>query len=66
MCIAKITQSNKMLLSLAIAVFTQVLVGFRYGRDDLDVLGLNFRRDLVDVSEMLKPRVHTVHVNNYT
>lgn len=31
-------------------VFAQILVGFRYGRDDLDVLGLNFRRDLVDVS----------------
>ncbi|KAL5476277.1 hypothetical protein EMCRGX_G026201 [Ephydatia muelleri] len=29
-------------------VFAQVLTGFRYGRDDLDVLGLNFRRDLVD------------------
>ncbi len=36
-------------LSLA-AVFAQVLAGFRYGRDDLDVLGLNFRRDLIDVS----------------
>ena len=34
-------------------VFTQVLVGFRYGREDLDVLGLNFRRDLVDVSVWL-------------
>jgi beta-arrestin len=29
-------------------VFAQILVGFRYGRDDLDVLGLNFRRDLLD------------------
>ena len=27
-----------------------MLAGFRYGRDDLDVLGLNFRRDLIDVS----------------
>ncbi len=33
------------------AVFAQVLAGFRYGRDDLDVLGLNFRRDLIDVSQ---------------
>lgn len=32
------------------AVFAQVLAGFRYGREDLDVLGLNFRRDLIDVS----------------
>ena len=30
-------------------VFAQVMAGFRYGRDDLDVLGLNFRRDLIDV-----------------
>ena len=29
-------------------VFAQVIVGFRYGREDLDVLGLSFRRDLVD------------------
>lgn len=29
-------------------VFAQVLAGFRYGRDDLDVLGLSFRRDLID------------------
>ena len=35
------------------SVFAQVLTGFRYGRDDLDVLGLNFRRDLVDVSYCL-------------
>ena len=33
-------------------VFAQVLAGFRYGRDDLDVLGLNFRRDLIDVSTL--------------
>ncbi len=33
-----------------LTVFAQVLAGFRYGRDDLDVLGLNFRRDLIDVS----------------
>ena len=30
-------------------VFAQVMAGFRYGRDDLDVLGVNFRRDLIDV-----------------
>ena len=37
------------LLLLLFLVFSQVLVGFRYGREDLDVLGLNCRRDLVDV-----------------
>ena len=37
----------------ALAVFSQVLAGFRYGRDDLDVLGLNFRRDLIDVRHTL-------------
>ncbi len=30
-------------------MFAQVVAGFRYGREDLDVLGLNFRRDLIDV-----------------
>ena len=34
-------------------VFAQVLAGFRYGREDLDVLGLNFRRDLIDVRKLL-------------
>ena len=38
------------LCSPPLTVFAQVLAGFRYGRDDLDVLGLNFRRDLIDVS----------------
>ena len=37
----------------SLAVFAQVLAGFRYGREDLDVLGLNFRRDLIDVSTCL-------------
>lgn len=27
-------------------VFTHVLAAFRYGREDLDVLGLTFRKDL--------------------
>jgi len=27
-------------------VFAQVLAAFRYGREDLDVLGLTFRKDL--------------------
>lgn len=29
-----------------------MLAGFRYGREDLDVLGLNFRRDLIDVRKL--------------
>jgi beta-arrestin len=36
-------------------VFAQVLAGFRYGRDDLDVLGLNFRRDLIDERMQVYP-----------
>ena len=42
--------SFKILVLSLIPVFAQVLAGFRYGRDDLDVLGLNFRRDLIDVN----------------
>jgi len=37
-----------------VAVFAQVVAGFRYGREDLDVLGLNFRRDLIDVSAQVQ------------
>lgn len=36
-------------------VFAQVLAGFRYGREDLDVLGLNFRRDLIDERMQVYP-----------
>ena len=41
---------------VCVSVFAQVLAGFRYGRDDLDVLGLNFRRDLIDV--------HTIRIGH--
>ncbi|XP_076370833.1 beta-arrestin-1-like isoform X2 [Tachypleus tridentatus] len=36
-------------------VFGHVLAAFRYGREDLDVLGLNFRKDLYLASEQLYP-----------
>ncbi|XP_064394202.1 arrestin red cell-like [Halichondria panicea] len=40
-------------------VFAQVVAGFRYGRDDLDVLGLNFRRDLIDERIQVYPPPET-------
>ena len=50
------------------SVFAQVLAGFRYGRDDLDVLGLNFRRDLIDVScsLVLAGRIACLYMYNYS
>ncbi|XP_065888743.1 beta-arrestin-2-like isoform X2 [Dysidea avara] len=48
-------------------VYAQLLCGFRYGREDLEVFGLNFRRDLVDErmqvfppTEELKPQLMTL------
>lgn len=35
-------------------VFGHVLAAFRYGREDLDVLGLTFRKDLYLASEQVK------------
>lgn len=34
-------------------VFANVLAAFRYGREDLDVLGLTFRKDLFLVQEQV-------------
>lgn len=34
-------------------VFGHVLAAFRYGREDLDVLGLTFRKDLYLASEQV-------------
>lgn len=34
-------------------VFCRVLAAFRYGREDLDVLGLTFRKDLFMASEQV-------------
>ena len=36
-------------------VFGHVLAAFRYGREDLDVLGLTFRKDLYLASEQVYP-----------
>ena len=39
-------------------VFGNVLAAFRYGREDLDVLGLTFRKDLYLASEQIFPPAH--------
>jgi len=36
-------------------VFAQVLAAFRYGREDLDVLGITFRKDLYVSSLQVYP-----------
>ena len=38
-------------------VFAHVLAAFRYGREDLDVLGLTFRKDLFLASMQVYPAV---------
>jgi len=38
-------------------VFAHVLAAFRYGREDLDVLGLTFRKDLFLASKQVYPPV---------
>ncbi|XP_058461892.1 beta-arrestin-1 isoform X3 [Malaya genurostris] len=40
-------------------VFGHVLAAFRYGREDLDVLGLTFRKDLYLASEQIFPQLET-------
>ncbi|XP_065073545.1 beta-arrestin-1 isoform X2 [Ochlerotatus camptorhynchus] len=40
-------------------VFGHVLAAFRYGREDLDVLGLTFRKDLYLASELIFPQQET-------
>lgn len=40
-------------------VFGHVLAAFRYGREDLDVLGLTFRKDLYLAGEQIFPRLLT-------
>lgn len=39
-------------------VFGNVLAAFRYGREDLDVLGLTFRKDLYLAQEQVRFRKH--------
>lgn len=36
-------------------VFGHILAAFRYGREDLDVLGLTFRKDLYLAAEQIYP-----------
>lgn len=36
-------------------VYAHVLAAFRYGREDLDVLGLTFRKDLFLASQQVYP-----------
>lgn len=38
-------------------VYGHVLATFRYGREDLDVLGLTFRKDLFVASEQIYPQL---------
>ena len=40
-------------------VFGHVLAAFRYGREDLDVLGLTFRKDLYLAAEQIYPQQET-------
>ncbi|XP_028170957.1 beta-arrestin-1 isoform X3 [Ostrinia nubilalis] len=40
-------------------VFGHVLAAFRYGREDLDVLGLTFRKDLYLAAEQIYPPTNT-------
>lgn len=42
-------------------VFGHVLAAFRYGREDLDVLGLTFRKDLYLAFEQIYPQDNTVN-----
>lgn len=37
-------------------MFGHVLAAFRYGREDLDVLGLTFRKDLYLAAEQIYPQ----------
>lgn len=47
-------------------VTVQLLAAFRYGREDLDVLGLTFRKDLISqyfqVSGILKFQIFTTNL----
>lgn len=39
-------------------VFGHVLAAFRYGREDLDVLGLTFRKDLYLAAEQVREQLY--------
>jgi beta-arrestin len=38
-------------------LFVQILGAFRYGREDLDIIGLSFRKDLFNASVQVYPPV---------
>ena len=40
-------------------VFGHILAAFRYGREDLDVLGLTFRKELFLAAEQIYPQTKT-------
>ncbi|TNN10633.1 Beta-arrestin-1 [Schistosoma japonicum] len=44
-------------------VFTHVLSAFRYGREDLDVLGLTFRKDLYLASAQVYPPIYATETD---
>lgn len=44
-------------------VFGHVLAAFRYGREDLDVLGLTFRKELFVTSDQIFPQLDTPATN---
>lgn len=44
-------------------VYGHVLAAFRYGREDLDVLGLTFRKDLYLASSQIFPPLEDAEVN---
>lgn len=45
-------------------VFGHVLAAFRYGREDLDVLGLTFRKDLYLASDQIYPPIASSSANS--
>ena len=46
-------------------VFVHVLAAFRYGREDLDVLGLTFRKDLYLASMQVSRKTKLIDVSFY-
>lgn len=40
-------------------MYAHVLAAFRYGREDLDVLGLTFRKDLFIAQQQVYPPLNT-------
>ena len=47
-------------------VFAHILAAFRYGREDLDVLGLTFRKDLFIAQQQVYPKLESEPVRQLT